>query len=312
MLAEQSVVREAVVSELINTEALARLLGAVRPPVVIDSRWRLGGPSTLPDFLAGHLPSAVWADLDADLSDPPGPRGRHPLPAPDRLERSMRRWGIDSADAVVVYDSSDSTAAARAWWVLRWAGVEDVRVLDGGLAAWLAGNYPVETGEPEPRSGSITVQAGSMPVIDAVATACLGRHGRLLDARARARYLGEVEPIDPVAGHIPGAVSAPTTGNVGPDGRFLSGGALRARFAQLLGGGHVVGDQPQRVGAYCGSGVTASHTILALTVAGLPAVLYPDSWSGWLADPARPVAVGVESSPGVESCPDQSGPDQSR
>lgn len=266
--------------------------------VVIDVRWRLGGLSTYSDFLDGHVPGAAWCDLDADFADPPGAAGRHPLPAADRLQRRLRELGLDDGSPVVVYDHADSTAAARAWWVLRWAGQSDVRVLNGGLAAWAAAGGVLESGPARPRTpGTVTVRPGAMPVLNADGAAKLAHDGLLLDARAQPRYRGEVEPIDPVAGHIPGARSAPATSNVDDDGRFLAPAVLRERFAALgacdmRGAGAQAG--APTLGAYCGSGVTAAHTVLSLELAGLTAALYPGSWSEWITDPNRPVATGDE------------------
>jgi thiosulfate/3-mercaptopyruvate sulfurtransferase len=270
---------------LIDAPSLARRLAEV---AVLDVRWRLGGPSTYPDFLAGHIPGARWADLAADFADPPGAGGRHPLPDPARLEDWLRELGIDDDSAVVVYDEADSTASARAWWVLRWVGLRDVAVLDGGLAAWRAGGHPLEAGRRASvrRPGTVTARPGAMPALDAAGAAELSRDGVLLDARVGPRYRGETEPVDPVAGHIPGAQNAPTAANVGRDGRFLSPPQLLERFAAF-------DVKPgSAVGAYCGSGVTAAHTVLALALAGIPAALYPGSWSEWITDPGRAVATG--------------------
>ncbi len=255
--------------------------------VLLDVRWQVAGPSRYPDYLAGHLPGALWCDLDADLADPPGPRGRHPLPDPDRLQARLRGWGVGQHSQVVVYDESNSVAAARAWWVLRWAGLQQVRVLDGGLAAWLAAGHPVRTELPRPAAGAITVRPGSLPVLEADTAASWAAAGRLFDVRAPERYRGEIEPMDPVAGRIPGAANLPTTANLQPSGRFLSEPELRQRFAEA---GVVDGQAP--VGVYCGSGVTAAHTVLAMRLAGIDAVLYPGSWSEWISDPDRPVATG--------------------
>ncbi len=187
---------------------------------------------------------------------------------------------------MVAYDDVGGTSAARAWWLLRWAGLTDVRLLDGGLAAWRASGRPVESGEVVPRVGDVTLRPGGMPVIDADGAATVAESGVLLDARAAERYRGEVEPVDPVAGHIPGARSAPTTENLDSDGRFLPPDALRRRFAAL-------GVGPSApVGVYCGSGVTAAHEVAALAIAGIDAALYPGSWSQWCNDPSRPVATG--------------------
>jgi thiosulfate/3-mercaptopyruvate sulfurtransferase len=186
-----------------------------------------------------------------------------------------------------VYDADEGQAAARGWWTLRWAGHRTVAVLDGGYAAWVAAGHPVTTDVPSPVPGDITVRPGAMPVLDADAAAGLGRDGVLIDARAPARYRGETEPVDPVAGHIPGAVNLPTTGHTGPDGRLRPAGDLRSAFA---GVGVAEG---VRVGAYCGSGVTAAHTVLALHRAGrTDAALYVGSWSDWVTGPDRPVTTG--------------------
>jgi thiosulfate/3-mercaptopyruvate sulfurtransferase len=272
---------------LIAAAELAAAAGQANPPVVLDVRWRLGGPPGAESYRAGHIPGAVFADLDRDLAGPPGgPGGRHPLPTADAFQAAMRRAGISADRPVVVYDDADSTAAARAWWTLRYFGHRDVRVLDGGYRAWTAAGGAVSTAVPEPAPGSFSAVAGGMPVLDADAAAQLARSGILLDARSGERYRGEQEPVDPVAGHIPGAVSAPVTANVAADGTFRPGTELRARFAGL--GVPAAGE----VGAYCGSGVTAAQEVLALELAGIPAALYPGSWSGWVTDAARPVATG--------------------
>jgi thiosulfate/3-mercaptopyruvate sulfurtransferase len=256
--------------------------------VLLDVRWALGDPQGREKYLAGHLPGAVYVDLDAELSGPPSAaQGRHPLPSLPALQEAARRWGITDGSRIVVYDAGPGTAAARAWWLLRWAGISAVLLLDGGLAAWTAAGGPVETGDVVPVPGDVVLTGGGMPVLDADAAAALpGTGGVLLDARAGERFRGEVEPIDPRAGHVPGAVSAPTTGNLGTDGRFLPAAALSERFTSL----GVRAGAP--VGVYCGSGVTAAHEVAALAVAGVDAALWPGSWSQWSADPDRPVATG--------------------
>ncbi len=275
---------------LIDVSSLARILDGPGQPAVLDVRWRLGGPPGIDTYRAGHLPGAIFVDLDRDLSAAPGPAGRHPLPATGDFQAAMRQAGVDSGREVVVYDEADATAAARCWWMLRYFGHRRVRVLDGGYRVWVAAGLRVVAGdEAAPATGDFTARPGGMPLLDADGAADMARHGTLLDARAGERYRGEVEPLDPVAGHIPGALSAPTLGNLRPDGRFLPAAGLRARFAALG-----VGAAP--VGSYCGSGVTAAHEVLALEIAGLPAALYVGSWSHWVADPARPVATG--SAPG--------------
>lgn len=253
--------------------------------VLLDVRWRLDVPDGRPAYREGHVPSAVYVDLERELARPASAEGgRHPLPDSAQLQAAARRWGVRSDSVVVAYDDLGGMSAARAWWLLRDAGIEDVRVLDGGLAAWRRAGLPLEAGDVTPAPGDVVLHPGTLPVIDADAAAAFP--GALLDARAGERYRGEVEPIDPRAGHIPGAISAPTAGNLDADGRFLSPAALRARFRSL----GVDLDGP--VAAYCGSGITASHELLALSVAGVDAALYPGSWSAWSSDPARPVATG--------------------
>ena len=198
----------------------------------------------------------------------------------------MRRLGVRAAHPVVAYDFGEATTAARAWWLLRYFGHDDVRVLDGGVAAWVAAGHPLVTEVPSPRPGDFVARPGGMPVVDAYGAAAVARDGVLLDARAAERYRGEVEPVDPVAGHVPGAVSAPTSGNVGDDGRLLAPSLLRSRFAALGA------DGSRPVAAYCGSGVTAAQEVLALSLAGVDAALYAGSWSDWVTDPERPVARG--------------------
>jgi thiosulfate/3-mercaptopyruvate sulfurtransferase len=268
-------------------ERLRTELASARPPVVLDVRWRLGAPSQVDEHHQSHIPDAVFVHLDTGLSGPPGEGGRHPLPNPVVLQATLRQAGVCEGDRVVVHDLGDGTAAARAWWMLRWAGLADVAVLDGGWAAWQAAGAAVTAERSTPRSGDMVVRPGGMPVLDADDAARLARDGVLLDARAAERYRGEQEPIDPVAGHIPGSVSAPASGDADAAGRLLAPDVLRERFAAL----GVDGTVP--VGAYCGSGVSAAHTVLALAVAGVPAALYVGSWSNWVTDPARPVATGA-------------------
>ncbi len=254
--------------------------------MLLDVRWHLAGPPGIESYRKGHLPGAVFVDLDRDVAGPPGRGGRHPLPATGDFEAAMRRAGVSAGRLVVVYDDADSTAAARLWWSLRYFGHDRVRVLDGGYRAWTEAGLRVSTADPEVKPGDFIATPGRLPVLDAEGAAALATAGVLLDARAAERFRGEQEPVDPVAGHIPGARNAPTSGNVGVDGRFLPPELLRERFAQL--GATDASD----VGAYCGSGVTAAHEILALTLAGIPAALYVGSWSNWVADSDRPVATG--------------------
>jgi thiosulfate/3-mercaptopyruvate sulfurtransferase len=286
---------------LISPAELAEALAGGEPPVLIDVRWRLNGPPGLDSYLAGHVPGAVYVDLDTQLAGPPGDGGRHPLPATADFEAAMRAAGVRSGRNVVVCDEADSTTAARAWWMLRYYGHEPVRVLDGGFRAWAAAGLPVSTDDPAalgtcdtvPERGDFTARPGRMPVLDAASAGALARSGILLDARAPARYRGQTEPVDRVAGHIPGALSAPTAENVTADGRFRPVAELRARFADL-GIKAAADSAADQVGVYCGSGVTASHEMLALTLAGIPAALYVGSWSDWITDPGRPVATGPQ------------------
>ncbi|MER5737963.1 MULTISPECIES: sulfurtransferase [unclassified Streptomyces] len=270
---------------IISASELVSESAGARPPVLLDVRWTLGGPPGRPAYEAGHLPGAVYVDLDAELAGPPGEGGRHPLPDPDAFGAAMRRAGVRADRPVVVYDGGLGWGAARAWWLLRWTGHPDVRVLDGGLAAWPG---ELSTAVPEPEPGDFTPKPGGLRLLDADEAAALARSGLLLDARAAERYRGDVEPIDRVGGHIPGAHSAPTTENVAGDGLFLPADALRERFAALG-----AAEAPE-VGVYCGSGVSGAHEVLALELAGIPAALYAGSWSEWSSDPSRPVATGPD------------------
>jgi thiosulfate/3-mercaptopyruvate sulfurtransferase len=273
---------------LISAAELAAETASSHPPVVLDVRWALGGPPGIDGYRAGHIEGARFVDLDKELAAPPGQgRGRHPLPDPSVFEAAMRRAGVSNASSAVVYDAGGGLSAARAWWLLRYFGHADSRLLDGGLAAWTAAGLPLSAAEPSVDPGDFTARPGGMAVLDADAASRLARAGVLLDARAAERYRGDVEPVDPAAGHIPGARSAPTAANLAADGRFLDPAALRARFTAIG-----VSDGP--VGAYCGSGVTAAHEVLALELAGVTAALYPGSWSEWVSDPTRPIANGLE------------------
>jgi thiosulfate/3-mercaptopyruvate sulfurtransferase len=282
------------VDSLTDTGSLVSALAGPQPPVLLDARWRLAGPPGIGSYRAGHLPGAQFVDLDRDLAappGPPGPGGRHPLPAAGDFQTVMRRAGVSAGRPVVLYDDGDSTAAARGWWLLRYFGHDQVRVLDGGYQAWLAAGQPVEQQTATAEPGDFTARPGHLPLLDAAGAAGLARDGVLLDARAAERYRGEVEKVDPVAGHIPGAVSAPTAANLRADGRFLDPATLRARFAGL---GVRARSGAGVAGVYCGSGVTAAHEVLAMRIAGLPAALYVGSWSDWITDPDRPVATGPE------------------
>jgi thiosulfate/3-mercaptopyruvate sulfurtransferase len=269
---------------LITALELAEALEGNRPPRLLDCRARLGDPDaghTL--WWEAHLPGSVHLDLDRDLAGAPGRGGRHPLPSREAFTATLQRLGITPELPLVVYDDmGGQLAAARAWWMLAcWAGHPDVRLLDGGIKAWLGGGGELAEGD---RVGS-PLSAWTPTFHDErhVDAAALGASGALLvDVRSRERFRGEAEPIDPVAGHIPGAVCHPSAENLTPYGRFKPAAQLAAELPEA-----------EAVVAYCGSGVTACHTILAYAVAGRPLPrLYPGSWSEWIRDPARPVARG--------------------
>lgn len=276
-----------------NLISAFRLAHEIEDVVVIDARWTLstgrapGAPPVgRPDYEAGHVPGAFFVDLDSELAGPPGERGRHPLPEASTVEATLRRCGVSEHTRVVVYDGRDSWSASRAWWVFRWAGLHDVRVLDGGFAAWQGAGLAVSTQEPEPRRGDIVAHPGSMPVIDADQAQGWARTGLLLDARPADRYAGAGGALDPVPGHVPGAVSSPTSSWQGEDGTFRRD--LSKRWEQVSAG------REGEVAVYCGSGITAAHQVLALAEIGVDAALYPGSWSEWALDPNRAVATGPE------------------
>ncbi|MET8976469.1 sulfurtransferase [Streptomyces sp. NPDC004539] len=275
-------------SVTVSVEELAEQLASPRPPVVLDVRWSLGDPHGRAHYADAHIPGAVYVDLDTELAAPPTREaGRHPLPDPADFQAAARSWGITEGARVVVYDDLGNTAAARAWWLLRHSGVTEVSLLDGALGAWRAAGLPLESGVPAaPAPGDVVLTFGALPVTDADGADELAADGLLLDARAGERYRGEAEPVDPRAGHIPGAVSAPTGENLTADGRFRPAGELRKRFEEKGA------DDTVRIGVYCGSGVTAAHQIAALEIAGFRAALFPGSWSAWSADPERPAATG--------------------
>jgi thiosulfate/3-mercaptopyruvate sulfurtransferase len=262
------------------------LVSAIPPDAtVLDVRWELGWPRGAGHerYLEGHIPGSAFVDLETALAGPPGEGGRHPLPSADVFGDAMRAAGVSGDRSVVVYDEGTSMAAARAWWLLRYFGHHRVFVLDGGFSGWLATGHAIERGAVAVEAGDFVPRAGGMPLLDAAGAAAVADAGVLLDARAPERFRGESEPIDAVAGHIPGAVNLP--GTELPGGLSDAEG-LRARF-QAAG----VRDGVE-VGAYCGSGVTAALEVLALSVAGFDGALYVGSWSDWIRDPARPVATG--------------------
>lgn len=292
---------------LITAAELAGLLLAPPArPVVLDVRYPgIGLPDDGYDqYLAGHVPGAAYVSLDDALAAPhvPGVTGRHPLPGAAVLQAAMRAAGVSAARPVVVYDDWRSIAAARAWWLLRWAGHDDVRVLDGGWRAWRAGGGDVETGEVRPEPGDLVVEPGGRAVIDAEGAERIAATGVLLDARPADRYRGEDETIDPVAGHIPGARSLPALGLMADDGRFLPAEQLAERFGAVGVRGDAGGRDDEGlggvrgVGIYCGSGLQACHVALAAAACGAAAdpAVYAGSWSEWITDPTRPVARGAQ------------------
>ena len=259
---------------------------------IFDCRFSLKDPARgRRDYLQSHIPGAVYAHLDEDLASPviPGQTGRHPLPPVGEFVQTLSQWGIDTTVQVVVYDDLGGAFAARLWWMLRWLGHEAVAVLDGGWPQWQEADYPVRSGEqvrpprtftPEPRP-RLVADVGEVLSIANDPSYCL------LDARNADRYRGRNETIDLVAGHIPGAISAPFADNLGPDGLFLPPDKLRIRYQTLLRD-----VSPEKTVVYCGSGVNAAHNLLAMVHAGLgDGRLYPGSWSEWITDPDRPIAT---------------------
>lgn len=274
---------------------LAETITSGKPVTVLDVRWRLDRPDGRAEYRAGHLPGAVYVDLDSELSDHSVPgRGRHPLPDGAALQRSLRAWGVRDGVPVVVYDDWNRAGSARAWWVLTAAGLPDVRILDGGLTAWRESGGGLESGQVIPAPGDATVTrpdlyAGTRGVVTAEELADIAARGSLIDVRAPERYRGENEPVDPVAGHIPGARNVPATTLLDESGRFLSNEDILARYPD--------GDPSRPPAVYCGSGVTAAIAVAALIAAGRDARLFPGSWSQWSADPSNPVEVGDPSAP---------------
>ncbi len=279
---------------LIEPEMLATLLKDERL-VVLDARFSLADAKQgWGMYNQGHIAGALYADLEEDLSGSivPGVTGRHPLPEQKDWQATLRRWGIDKDSQVVVYDDGGHAMAARAWWLMRWAGISQCMILHGGMKAWQAGRYPVTTDISDVVESQSDFSTGHMPTVSAVdllkemKPEGKGLSRKLIDARAYERFRGEEETMDSLAGHIPGAVCHPFAENLDEDGRFLSADHLREIFTSLVG-------EDSRPVFYCGSGVTACHNIFAMELAGLSgATLYPGSWSEWITDPRHPVARG--------------------
>ncbi|BBX73080.1 sulfurtransferase [Mycobacterium shinjukuense] len=274
---------------LISAAELADYIQSGKPVTILDVRWRLDEPDGRPAYLQGHIPGAVYVSLEDELSDHTVcGRGRHPLPSGRSLQAAARRWGIRRDHLVVPYDDWNRAGSARAWWVLTAAGLADVRILDGGLAAWRSAGERLQTGPVTPEPGNVTVlhhdlYAGGRPTLTAERSGSV----TLLDARAPERFRGDVEPVDKVAGHIPGARNLPSGAVLACDGTFLDDDALD----RLLSNRGI--DHADPVGVYCGSGVTAAITVAALAAVGRQAALYPGSWSEWSSDPTRPIARGA-------------------
>lgn len=273
-------------SHLLSVSALAELLASGAPVRLLDVRWRLDRPDGRPEYLAGHLPGAVFVNLDTELAAHGRPEdGRHPLPSTEQLQAAARRWGVGEGETVVTYDDTKGMAAARAWWLLRQAGV-DVRVLDGGIRAWTAAGNELETGDVEPEPSEIELQPIGADALSIDEVAEFPASGVLLDVRSPERYRGETEPMDPAAGHIPGALNLQAMDHVDAEGRLVDAETLRHRFAAV----GVTEGTP--VAAYCGSGIAAAHTALALHEIGIESKVFPGSWSQWSNTPGRPVATG--------------------
>ncbi len=275
-------------SVFITPDALARRIAVGEPTSILAVR--NAGREALPCFAATpRIPGAVDADLPSQFASVGGgTRGSRPLPAFGDLQRDAHSWGLRRGVPVVLYDHDRCLTAARGWWVLRWAGLGQVLLLDGGFPAWIAAGLPVATEPGDPPPGDVELSPGHMKVLDADAAASIAREGVLLDTRIRGNYIGgAVAPGEAPRGHIPGSVSAPAADALTEAGGFLDGATLRHLFAALGA------DGTRAVGVTCGAGISAAHGIAALASIGIDAALYPGSWSAWSADPARPVVVGA-------------------
>ena len=280
-------------SMLVSVERLREHLRNPRWRVVDVRHDLLDTDAGLRAYRAGHIPGAVFANVDVDLSGTKtGHNGRHPLPPRDELVEAFQRWGINADTQIVAYDAQGGQFAARMWWIARWLGHRQVALLDGGWPAWWALTNVSSTGEPDLISGKFTARESLMPLatVDQVQRALHSHEQMLLDARSPERYRGEQEPIDPVAGHIPGARNRPWQSNLNPDQTFKAPSELRAEFEQLM-----QSRTATQITHQCGSGVTACHNVFAMELAGLSgSALYGGSWSEWIADRSRPIATGDE------------------
>ncbi|GAB2706633.1 thiosulfate/3-mercaptopyruvate sulfurtransferase [Microbacterium marinum] len=255
---------------------------------LLDVRWRLDVPEGRPAYVAGHLPGAVYVDLERELASPGHPElGRHPLPSLDELRTAVQRWGVNGGDLVVAYDDNDGVAAARAWWLLRRRGV-DIRVLDGGLRAWIAAGLPLQTGDVAVEPGDAVIGDDDPGVISLPDVARLPQHGVLVDVRSPDQYRGRAATLDPIGGHIPGAVNVPAVTHMRPDGRLRAPSEIASALAAH-------GIRPGvTVAVYCGSAVASTHSALAFELAGVDAKIYTGSWSQWSRTSGRPVATGAD------------------
>ena len=276
---------------LISVDELMRINGSDDRPAILDVRWRLDQPDGRADYLVGHIPGAVYVSLEDELCDHRrAERGRHPLPSGVDLQAAARQWGLHENQSVVVYDDWNRAGSARAWWVLTAAGLADVRILDGGLSAWTDAGGALQSGPTTPAPGDVTVihddlYSGGRATLSADQISG-GMAPGLLDARAPERFRGDVEPIDPVGGHIPGARNLPSTSVLATDGTFLPETGLRDLLEQTGVDGSA------ETAVYCGSGITASVVLAALIATGIDAALFPGSWSQWCSEPGRRVVLG--------------------
>ncbi|WOF23199.1 sulfurtransferase [Microbacterium betulae] len=274
-------------SHLISPDELHARLADGAPVTLLDVRWRLDLPEGRPEYVSGHLPGAVYVDLEAELSRRGHPEdGRHPLPLHADLQRAVTRWGVDEGDLVVVYDDNDSVAAARAWWLLRRSGLH-VCVLDGGLRGWIAAGHLLRAGDVAPRAGTAALREEDPGDLSIEEAAAFPTQGVLIDVRTPERYRGTSAGYDPAAGHIPGAVNLPAVTHIAADGRLRDGEEVRRAFARV----GATEDTP--IALYCASGIASAHSALALAVAGLDAKVFSGSWSRWTQSAGRPVAVGA-------------------
>ncbi|KQQ67182.1 sulfurtransferase [Microbacterium sp. Leaf320] len=275
-------------SNFVSVDELNELRASETPVRVIDVRWRLDRPDGHAEYLRGHIPGAVYVPLSTELATHGEPsEGRHPLPSTQTLQDAARRWGVNRGDLVVAYDDAKGLSASRAWWLLRQGGV-DVRVLDGGIGSWTAAGLPVATDDVKVEPGDVVLDEIGADAISIDEAASFPEHGVLLDVRAPERYRGDHEPLDPIGGHIPGALNLPMAAHLNPEGKILDVHTLQATFADV----GVTEGTP--VAAYCGSGITAAHTALVLDEAGIEAKVFPGSWSQWSNTPGRAVAVGEQ------------------